>query len=308
MKIVFMGSAEFGLPALEKIYASDHEIVGIVSTPPRRKGRGLKSSDSPIADWAKKKGAGPILLPEDLKSQDFYHSLKVLNGDLFVVVAFKILPRDVFSLPRLGTINIHASLLPKYRGPAPIQRAIQAGEKKTGITIFRIDAGIDTGNIIVQKSLDIGDLETTPELYEKLSQLGAQSLIEAITILQNGSRLMVQDVSGATAAPKLRKPEGKLDWTKPAVELFNMLRAFKPFPGTYTFLEGTRLTIEWALPVNFDGGIESGAVCSIAEEYFDVQCLGSVLRVYEVKPEGRKNMSAKAFMMGRKLTVGTRFS
>jgi methionyl-tRNA formyltransferase len=307
MKIVFMGSAEFGIPALEKLFKSGHEIVGIVSTPSRRKGRGLRLCDSPIVLRARELGINPILVPEHLKSMDFIAALTDLNADVYVVVAYRILPPEVFLLPRLGTINIHASLLPKYRGPAPIQRAIQYGETQTGITIFRIDAGIDTGNIILQNKLTIGNKETTPQLYKRLSELGAESLPEAIAALESGKALFTQNSERATPAPKLVKAEGQIYWNRPAIEIFNMLRAFKPFPGAYTFLDGHRIAIEWALPIE-GAPANPGAVSFVTDEYFEVQCGKGSLRVLEVKPEAKKAMSARAYMQGRKLTVGMSFN
>ena len=307
MNIVFMGSAEFGIPVLEKLSASEHKIVGIVSTPPRQKGRGLMTDDSPIAHYAQKNNLRPILLPEALKAEEFIHALKKLKADVFVVVAFRILPEAVFKLPRLGTVNIHASLLPRYRGPAPIQRAIEAGEKETGITIFRIDEGIDTGNVILNRPLLIGDEETTPQLYGRLARLGADNLIEALSVLEKGAALKEQDPSEATGAPKLAKAEGKINWGLPAGELFNKVRAFKPFPGTYAFLDGNRLNIEWALPLDASGSEAAGTICSVTTEGFDVQCLNSRLRIVDIKPEGKKIMSAKAYMLGRKITEGMRF-
>ena len=308
MNIVFMGSAEFGIPALEKLCGSGHKIVGIVSTPSRQKGRGLMHDDSPIVHYAQKKNLRwPILLPEVLKSEEFIYTLKKLEADVFVVVAFRILPEAVFKLPRLGTVNIHASLLPKYRGPAPIQRAIAAGEKETGITIFRIDEGIDTGNVILRRSVFIGGEETTPRLYDRLARLGAENLIEALSILEKGAALSEQDTSQASGAPKLTKAEGKINWDRPARELFNMVRAFKPFPGAYAFLNGSRLNIEWALPLDVSGSDVPGAICYVSADGFDVQCLNSRLRIIDVKPQGKKAMSAKAFMLGRKITTGMRF-
>ncbi len=175
MKIVFMGSAEFGIPAL-KLLLRKHAIVGIVTTPSRPKGRGRGIAPSPVAEFAQTVGIGPIFSPDDLNDPLLYDKLASCKSDLFVVAAFRILPKTLFSLPRLGTINIHASLLPKYRGPAPIQRAIEAGETETGVTVFRIDEGIDTGMILLQKMISIGPTESSEQLYERLSALGAESL------------------------------------------------------------------------------------------------------------------------------------
>jgi methionyl-tRNA formyltransferase len=309
MKIVFMGSAEFGLPSLEKLCENGQTIVGIVSTPARQKGRGLKLLDSPVVEFAQKKGLGPIFTPDRLSSEDFVEALKALSADLFVVIAFRILPPSVFLLPRLGTINVHASLLPKFRGPAPIHRAIAAGEKETGITIFRINEGIDTGNILFQKKVPIGDKETTPELYERLSQEGAKSIIEAVTLLENGKAVFRdQDGSLATPAPKLLKAEGKINWDLPAQAIFNQVRAFQPFPGAFTFIGNFRLQIEQSASLDENHHEEPGTICGISDEGFIVQCRESSLRVVRVKPEGKSAMSAKAFLQGRKLIQGMKLS
>jgi methionyl-tRNA formyltransferase len=310
MRIIYMGSAEFGIPALEKLIENNHSIVGVVSTPARAKGRGLKPQDSPISLYACSHGLTPVLTPESLKSAEFVTQLEQLNADLFVVVAFRILPKSVFALPKYGTVNIHASLLPLYRGPAPIQRAVADGVHESGVTVFRIDEGVDTGMVMVQKKTAVGARETTPELYGRLSLLGADALVEAINSLEHGSPLFIkQDATQATPAPKLNKLEGLLDWTLPAQVLFNRIRAFKPFPGTYTFLDGKRVGIEWAIPEeNNSCAHEPGTICSVTEHGFDVQCNNSVLHVISVKPEGKKVMEAAAFVQGRTIMPGMQFS
>jgi methionyl-tRNA formyltransferase len=309
MKIVFMGSSDFGLPALEKLYENGHSIRGIVSTPARQKGRGLKFADSPVVEFARQKGLTPVFTPEHLVAGEFIEALKSLSADVFVVVAFRILPPEVFSLPRLGTINIHASLLPKFRGPAPIQRAIASGEKETGITIFQINKGIDTGNIILQRKVIIGDNETTPELYARLSKTGAESLIDALQLLENNKvQFQEQDAALATPAPKLEKAEGKINWHLPAHVIRNLIRAFQPFPGAFTFFEGIRLRIEQTVLLDIKKNGEPGTICGVSDEGFDVQCGSSCLRVLRVKPEGKSSMCAKAFMQGRKIVPGMKLS
>lgn len=309
MKIVFMGSADFGLPALNALIENGHSIAAVVSTPARKKGRGLILSDSQVVEFSREKGLSPIFTPQTLKSPDFVEALKKLEADVFVVVAFRILPKEVFSLPRLGTINIHASLLPKFRGPAPIQRAIAAGEKTTGITIFRIDQGIDTGTIILRKQTDIGDEETFPHLYGRLSILGSQGLLEAMNLLEKGTvHYMQQDETLASPAPKLSREEGKIDWNLPARTIFNRVRAFKPFPGTYTFLNGNRLHIERAVLIDKGNDLPPGTICDVGSEGFDVQCAEGRLQVLEVKPEGKASMNARAFAVGRKIRPPMRFA
>jgi len=309
MNIVFMGSAQFGIPVLERLCQSEHTVRGVVSTPEKQQGRGLKPMQSPVVQFSQSRGIFPILTPSNLKTVDFVNDLSRLNADMFIVVAYRILPKAVFMLPPLGTINIHASLLPRYRGPAPIQRAIAAGEKITGITIFRIDEGIDTGTIVVQKEAAIAHDETTPQVYERLSRLGADSIMDAISTIQRGKAVFAkQDASLATASPKLSKAEGNIDWSMPAERIFNIIRAFKPFPGSYSFLEGRRIAIEWALPIEGGGSEPPGTICSVGESGIEVRCGSGALSITEVKPEGKNTMSAKAFAAGRCLIIGSRFN
>jgi methionyl-tRNA formyltransferase len=261
-----------------------------------------------VVEFAHKQGLSPVFTPSHLKSPDFIDALQTIEADVFVVVAFRLLPREVFSMPRLGTINIHASLLPKFRGPAPIQRAIAAGEKTSGITIFKIDQGIDTGNLILQKKTEIGDDETSPQLYDRLSSLGSQGLLEAIDLMQKGKvDFLKQDEALASPAPKLTKEEGRIDWNLSAGTIFNRMRAFKPFPGTFTFFGGHRVHIEWASIIDNESSLPPGTICGVSEDGFDVRCGEGMLRVLEVKPEGKASMSAKAYALGRKDLLHGRF-
>lgn len=304
MRIVFMGSADFGICALETLLES-HEIVGVVSTPAKPKGRGRKTVDSPISSYAQSRGIDPILTPENLKDPQLVKTLSDLNADLFVVVAFRVLPESIFSIPPLGTINIHASLLPLYRGAAPIHRAIEAGETETGVTIFRIDKGIDTGEILAQEKVTIGSQETTPELYMRLSRLGAETLVCSINQLQKGEiRPFTQDNTVATKAPKLTKVEAKIDWLESSTAIFNKIRAFKPFPGTFTMMNEKRIGVEWAYPVSENTNSKAGTVVKINSDSIDVQCGEGVLRIVRVKPEGKKDMSTHDFILGTSVPEG----
>jgi len=309
MKIVFMGSAEFGLPALGELLMR-HRVAAVVSAPARPKGRGLKLVDTPVAEYVKKGGADvPLLTPEDVAAPQFVEKLAALGADLFVVVAFRILPQKVFSIPKFGTLNVHASLLPKYRGAAPIHRAIEAGESETGVTVFRIDDGVDTGEIFVQKTTPIDARETTPELYQRLSVMGATALMEAIDALEQGKATPIkQDNSKATAAPKLRKEEGRVDWRLPVESVFNKLRAHVPFPGSYFFLDGKRINIEWGI-VTGGGGTNPppapGTILIAHGDCIDVQCGIGALRITKVKPEGRQAMDVHSFLLGHEVIEGT---
>ncbi len=306
MKIVFLGSADFGLPTLKRLIDDGHEIAAIVTIPDKPSGRGLHLHESPVATFAEEKNIWPILKPEKLKDPALIETLRSINADLFVVVAFRILPAEIFGIPKFGTFNIHAALLPRYRGPAPIQRAIEAGEKKSGVTVFRIDSGIDTGEILHQLELDIRENETTSELYERLSAEGASAISLAISQIGNGAaKFVVQDESQTCPAPKLRKDEAKLDWNADAKILFNRIRAFKPFPGTYGLLDGMRLGIESAEVQTDPSGKIPGTIFSISKDCFHIACGSGSLRVLSVKPEGKKPMSAGEFLRGRNLSEGT---
>jgi methionyl-tRNA formyltransferase len=309
MKFVFMGSDYFGIKAMERLVLTGHSLAGIVSTPPRLAGRGLKPVDSQVASYAAQKGNTQILTPENLKDAGFLAQLKEWNADFYLVAAYRILPPDVFNIPQFGAINIHASLLPRYRGPAPIQRAIQAGEKKTGVTMFSINAGIDTGRILSVKSTDIKPHETSPELYERLSCLGAESAVEAVASIQNGNAIYIeQDNSLATRAPKLLKAEGLINWAESSSVVFNKIRAFKPFPGCCTFLNGRRISVEWGVPLEFTGTQKTpGTVTSVSAESLDVMCGDGALRIFEVKPEGKKKMNARDFINGARISAGMVF-
>jgi len=311
MKVVFLGSADFGLPALEMLLEK-HTVVGIVSTPPRKKGRGLKEVHSPVIEFAQnsaRSAAIPCLMPDSFKDASFLDELSSLHADCFVVVAFRILPRAVFSLPEHGTVNIHASLLPRYRGPAPIHRAIEAGETATGVTVFRIDDGIDTGEILLQQQVSIGEHETTPQLYSRLSLLGSDTLEQALHLIDTRSaRALSQNDMPSCSAPKLRKEEARINWNLSAVELFNKIRAFKPFPGTFTMYTSKRLGIDWAVAQpEVSSAMAPGTICSIGDTFFDVQTGSGVLRIYSVKPEGRNCMPVHDFLNGTTLREGQCF-
>ncbi len=308
MRIVFLGSADFGIPALQAL-EKEHIVTGIVSKPPRPMGRGLKCADSPVVAFARKENIAPVFTPEALDDPLFIESIRSLKADCFVVVAFRLLPRSVFSLPPFGTLNIHGSLLPAYRGPAPIHRAIEAGETKSGVTVFRIDDGIDTGEILEQAEVTIAPEETTPELYLRLSSLGARCVCSALAALEQGeSTSRVQSDTAASKAPKLKKSEAVINWELSAVAIFNKIRAFKPFPGTVTFIDNNRLGIEWALPLtDCRTHAPAGTVITTAEQSFDVQTSDGVLRVLYVKPEGRRSMTAGDYLRGARLEKGFRF-
>lgn len=310
MRLVFMGTSSFGIPALTALLHHGHDIVAIVSTPASEKGRGQKLQDSDIAVFAKQHGLSPVLTPVSLKDPAFAETLKQLGADIFVVVAFRILPQEIFSIPKLGTFNIHGSLLPRYRGPAPIHRAIAAGETKTGITVFRIDQGVDTGTIALLLETEIGENETTPQLHDRLSLLGAQGITEVLdSISKHELHLVAQDNSQACGAPKLVKSECGIDWNLPAQTIHNRIRAFKPFPGSKTFLGEIGIGVEQTIVVDKeDKSGDPGTIVDIMQNGILVQCGSGVLQLSMVKPDGKKVMAARDFALGKNIQKGIKLT
>lgn len=243
MNIVFMGSPEFAVPTLEALYDSDHIILSVISGRDKRRGR--KSKPVPTAVKQKALDLGLETFDTDtLKSDEVYQYLNELKPDLIVVVAFKILPERLLEIPAFGAVNIHASLLPKYRGAAPIHQAVIQGEKETGVTIFKLDRGIDTGKIILRKSIPIGKNETTGSVYERLMSLGAESIVPVVDRIEAGSaEYLSQNDEEATGAPKLFSDNTRINFDKSAEEIHNFVRGLNPFPSAWTTLDGQKFTI-----------------------------------------------------------------
>jgi methionyl-tRNA formyltransferase len=307
MDTIFFGSADFAIPILSRL-VQEHRVVGVVTTPPKPQGRGLKPVESPVAVFARGLRLAPVFEAENLNDPDFQKKIAGCRADIFIVVAFRILPKALFSLPPFGTINVHASLLPKYRGPAPVQRAIEAGEKETGVTVFRIDEGVDTGGVLLQKRVSIDADETSVQLHDRLSVCGTELLAETLKRLARGTLQPVsQDSTQASRAPKLTKGEALINWSQTAMAINNKIRAFKPFPGTYTVLNGRRLGIERAQPLDAAVPGDAGTVLEIGDSFFDIRCGEGALRVFEVKPESRRSMSVRDFLAGNSISKGTMF-
>jgi len=301
-----MGTPEFALPSLELLLNSKHQVVGVVTQPDKPKGRGLKLSASPVKEFAESHKL-KVLTPVDLKSEEFYRGLSELKPDLIAVVAFRILPERIFSLPPKGTINLHASLLPKYRGAAPINWSIIKGEKKTGMTTFFIQKKVDTGEIILQRDVEIEPEENCGELSLKLSKIGAEVLSETIDLIDRGEvKTHLQDESGVTLAPKITDELCKIDWSKSAEEINNLIRGLSPQPGAFTFFRGKILKVYKAEIISEqDGSIESGIVIkSDKSSGFQIQTGRGILRLKELQLEGKKKITADEFLRGYRIEVG----
>ncbi len=299
MRILFAGTPEFAVPSLVALCDSPHEVIGLLSRPDRPRGRSRKPVWPETKKAAEERGV-PVFQPRELKTPGFQETLKALSPDLIAVVAYgKILPAAVLYAPPLGCVNVHASLLPSYRGAAPINRAIANGEKKTGVTIMQIDEGLDTGDILAQREIRIGDEETAGELSKRLSLEGAGLLLETIDrIAKNEISPARQDSAAATYAPLLSREDGRVDWSRDAEEIKNLVRAMTPWPSAHTTLGGKNLKILRALAVPGRG--RPGEIVSLGGESLDVAAGSGILRILSLQIEGGRKMDASEFMRGRK--------
>jgi len=305
MRIVFMGTPEFAIPSLEKLVASSHKTVAVVTGADVPRGRGQSVCATPVKDSASRYGL-PVLCPTDLKSDDFFEKLSSFKPELGVVVAFRILPERIFTLPTKGTVNLHASLLPKYRGAAPINWALINGESKTGVTTFLIQKTVDTGNIILQEELDIFPDETAGELSVRLAEVGANLLLKTIDLIEKEEiKPKKQDDSQTSLAPKIVKEMCRIDWSKPALELKNLIRGLSPIPGAFTFFRGKVLKV-YRVRITDQQYPQAKAGEIIGSDNigsFTVKAKDKGLELLEVQLEGKKRMTAVEFAKGCRFRV-----
>ncbi len=309
MRIVFCGTPQFAVPALQHLLAqTDFEILGVITQPDRPRGRGQKVSFSPVKETALAAKL-PVHQPEKIRAPEVEKLLRGFSPDGIVIIAYgQIVPAELLAIPKYGWINLHASLLPKYRGAAPVHWAIANGETKTGVTAMRIDAGMDTGDILSQRELQIGLAETAPELAFRLSAAGAPLLAESLRGLAAGTiHPRPQNHAEATSAPILKKEDGRIDWNLPASETFNRMRGFAPWPGAYSTFRGQTCQV-WGEPVSKESTEAVPGTLLDAKEELKIACgRATVLRVLAVKLEGRKKISASEFANGARLKAGERF-
>ncbi len=297
MKIVFFGTPQFAVASLDKICSSGQEVVTVVTTPDKEKGRGLKVSSSDVKKYALEKNI-PLLQPEKLKDENFISQLKNINADLFIVVAYRILPEEVFNLPKYGSFNLHASLLPKFRGAAPIQWALINGEKVTGVTTFKLESKVDTGNIYLQKECTIEDEDNFMTLHDKLKLLGAELVIETINMIESNTfELKSQNHIQATSAPKIVKETCLINWSEPAQKIHNLVRGLSPFPGAFFMNEGRVFKVYKSLVINNDKKIPVGEFFQTKENLI-IGCGEDALSILEIQQEGRKRMTIEEFLRG----------
>jgi methionyl-tRNA formyltransferase len=305
MKVLFYGSGAFAIPTFEALHAGGHEILALVTQPDRGSGRGRTLSPPPVKAAALARGI-PVLQPERVKTDP--EALRRLGPEIQVVVAYgQILPKSVLAIPPRGTVNLHGSLLPLYRGAAPVAWAVLKGEKETGVSTMLLDEGLDTGPILLQESTPIGDEETAGALLSRLATIGAPLVGRTLLGLEAGSLVpRPQDATRASLAPILRKEDGRLDWNEPAEALARRVRAFSPWPGTHASLEGRLLKILRAAPSGMASAPPGSVLGVLGDALRIASGEGTALALLEVRPESRKAMSGAAFAQGARLSPGAR--
>lgn len=303
MRLIFAGTPEFAAVALEALIAADHNLVLVLTQPDRPAGRGLKPLPSEVKKISLKQNL-TLEQPLTLKSPAAHALVADARADVMVVAAYGlILPEDILALPRLGCINIHASLLPRWRGAAPIQRALLAGDTQTGVTIMQMDAGLDTGDMLLKGAITIGDDETAGQLHDRLAALGAELIVQTLRNLPAPEK---QDPAQATYAAKIAKDEAVIDWREDAQQIARRVRAYNPYPGAVTECQGERLKI-WQARVAQSGGGTPGRVCAGTPGKLVVACGSGALEILVLQRAGGRRLAADTFLAGRTLTPGTPF-
>ncbi len=309
LRIIFMGTPDFAVPTLRALLDSPDEVVTVICQPDRKKGRGKKLCPPPVKLLALEHNV-PVLQPTAIRTDDFLHTIKALQPDLIVVTAYgRILPGSLLYLPRLGTINVHGSLLPKYRGAAPIQWAVINGEKETGITIMQVNEGMDTGDILLPVTIPIAEDDTSGILFEKLAALGGQTICKAIALMKDGKLPPVkQDDSLATEAPMLNKEMGHLDWSMDARKLHCLIRGLDPWPSAYSFLDEKRFRFFCPKVVERNVSEPPGTLCQADKTGLLIATGNNYLRIGEIQPEGKKRMPVQSCLCGMQLPIGAQFT
>ena len=306
MRIIFMGNPQFAIPTLNAIQKSDHDLIAIVSNPPKPIGRGRILHSTAVGQFAKD-NLIHLIEPKNLNSENLSEELKKLNPDIFVVVAYKILPEKLLLLPRHGSINLHASLLPKYRGAGPIQWALMNGDKNTGVTIFQIKKKIDAGDILLQKEIKIDDDDNMLSLGMRICEEGAKMVLTVLKKIEDDTiKIIVQDSNKITFAPKITKEMSIINWNWQNVKIHNWIRGLSPFPGMSTFFKKRRLRIYKTSLL--DGQIKNpGQVIQSSKERLIISTGKGLLEIFEIQLEGKKKLPVREFLMGIDIKSGDMF-
>lgn len=308
MKIIFMGTPDFAVAPLEAIIQAGHEVTAVVTQPDKQKGRGKEVQMTPVKECALKHGI-PVLQPVKIKEPEAVAELKKYPADIFVVAAFgQLLTEEILNMPKFGCINIHASLLPAYRGAAPIQRVIINGEEKTGVTIQQMAKGLDTGDMLFKKEISIDPKETGGSLHDKLSVAGAELIVGALPKIEKGEVVPEkQDDALSCYAKKLEKSMGLIDFDQSAVSIERLIRGLNPWPSAYTMYKGKTLKIWEADAVPMERKEEPGTVILVGKDFFDVATKEGALRVKSLQLEGKKKVAVKDFLLGYEIVCGMKF-
>lgn len=309
MKIVYMGTPDFAVAPLEAIIKAGHEVTAVVTQPDKQKGRGKEVQMTPVKECALKNGI-PVLQPVKIKEPEAIEELKKYPADIFVIAAFgQLLSEEILHMPRFGCINIHASLLPAYRGAAPIQWVIINGEKKTGVTIMQMAKGLDTGDMLLKKEVLIDEKETGESLHDKLMAAGAGLIVEALPKIEKGEIVPEkQDDALSCYASRLTKSMGLIDWTQDAVSIERLVRGLNSWPSAYTIYKGKTLKIWEADVIAGNSSFRPGTVAEVGKDYFDVAAGEGRLRIKTLQLEGKKKVSVRDFLLGYEIVCGMELS
>lgn len=312
MRIVFMGTPEFAVPCLDILIKNHYNVVGVVTVPDKPAGRGQQLQESAVKKFAVANGI-KVLQPLKLKDPEFISELKSLNADLQIVVAFRMLPEEVWNMPKLGTYNLHGSLLPKYRGAAPINWAIINGETESGVTTFKLKHEIDTGSMLFQQKVSISESTTAGDLHDELMKVGASLILKTVKAIESGTvDLKVQDDTQAIHAPKIFKETCKINWSKSPKEIYNLIRGLSPYPAAFTEFkdaQGNLLSLK-IFSTNKEGSQHShtnGLVTTDNKTYLNVACNGGYISIKELQLQGKKKMTTEEFLRGYKFPEQTTF-
>ena len=308
MNVIFAGTPEFSAVSLQSLVDAGYRVPLVITQPDRRAGRGMSVSKSEVKEMATDLGI-EIYQPPSLKSPEVLEKLKSVNADFMIVVAFgQIVPKSILNAFRFGCINVHASLLPRWRGAAPIQRAIMAGDTETGVCIMRMAEGLDTGPVFLERRLPIDNVDTSGTLHNKLAHLGAEALIQSLTILSDENLPIAQKDTHATYAHKIRTNDARIDWSANASDINRLVRAMNPVPGAYTFFGDTRIKIWETRVVNFDNQQDSpGTVIELTQEGFLVSCGSGTLKIMFIQKAGGRKVSASEYVRASNLELGYEF-
>lgn len=305
MKVLFFGTPQFAVPSLDILMASGHEVLAVVTQPDRASGRGRRVVSPPVKVRAQQSGLR-VLQPASVREPEFLRILKIMVPSVIVVIAYgQLLQKEILSLPLYGCINVHASLLPRYRGAAPINWAVIRGDRMTGVTTILMDEGMDTGPVLLQEEVVIRSGDTAGSLSEELSRTGAEVLIRTLDVVERGEIVPVPQSGEATYAPPLRKRDGLIDWSRPSGELHNFIRGMHPWPGAYTFLKGERIRVLKAVSLGGEG--VPGIVRNASKDELLVGTGEGLLSILDLQVSGRPASGIKAFLQGRRIAGGMKF-